>query len=161
MNGTKLFIVLLVIVAMLFAVGVGAGVTQGSGAKVDGAIGRLQPLLEGALKSLLPLEDLQVAPGSPAACLQGRVMLVAAGGSCSFMIRAAEGFLAPPVRTLKLHLAVGSAADVRLGQQDAMTAKVSLTAGAATKELDVFKNGGALSITCLALGGNACRLELQ
>ncbi|MBI3943402.1 MAG: hypothetical protein HY326_10355 [Chloroflexi bacterium] len=161
MSGTKLFIVILVIVAVLFMVGIGAGVTQSSSGKVDSAIGRLQPLLEGALKSPLPLEDLQVVPGSPAACLQGRAILVAGGGTCSFTIHAAEGFLAPPVRTLMLHLTAGSAVDVRLGQQDAITAKERLTAGDAPKEVDVFKNGGALSITCPALGGNACRLELQ
>ena len=148
MNLTKIAVVGLVLLAVLFFSGIGVGRL-------------LKPNWNPLDAARSALEERLIRPLDPAAisanCMQGRRFQVTS--LCVAPIPPSSD----PVRRVRLRLVQGASAEVRLtarlddtGDQT-VTAKETLDATTREVALDVYKDGGALTLVCPA----TCVVELR
>src|SRR5437762_3344380 len=144
MRGSRVALVGLVVIGVVFFAGAGFGLAGGRQDKVD----MDQPWLDG-MHNLL-VGDHQVAladlSADPPGCLQGEALVVLPGQLCSFEI----GGGSAPARKLPLRLVQGTAAQIILQQKkkDTLTVKKTLTGPAPVEGLDVYGDGGTLFVIC-------------
>ncbi len=159
----KVFIVLLVLLALLFIAGLGLGLGQEGGLGGAGDFDAWQARME-RLGDLIPrgevsLDDVRRA--DPAGCLSGEAIRVPAGGACALTLTPARGG-----RDWTLRLAAGQGAELALVQPanrdgEPITTRRRLSAGGQV-ELDVFRRQSeedvvVLTVACQATGSD-CRL---
>jgi hypothetical protein len=119
--------------------------------------------LAGLLVRDRPLEADDIAQAAPAACLQQfqqGSFVIPAGVTCTFAV--GEG--GPSLRTLTLRLVQGGAAEATLepAGDGGLTARHTLNGTQPQATVQVFEEGGILSITCLNSGGAvACGLQVD
>jgi hypothetical protein len=162
MRKYRLPLILLLLVALLYAASLVLGAQQGRPRRATLDVGWVRALASGLLSSRhVALGDL--ASAVPPSCwASGRdALLVPAGTLCVVTIKGSS----LPRRALLVQLAQGKGAEVSLTQEvnhpgANWTAKDTLAPGGTSTKLDVFKRGGALAVQCAA-GGQACRLELR
>jgi hypothetical protein len=163
MTATKVFIVVLIVIAVVFAGGIVLGATSTdkpvSLDTLERQWGALRDRL--ARPETLHIRDLT---GSPGTCIQGTQLVVVRGAECQFSIHCES---CPAVRKLGLYLVEGSAAtisfDQPIGGGNVTQAKTLPVADfAADKEWDVYKEGGTLRVVCKNIGqAPACKLQLK
>ncbi|HEU0021414.1 MAG TPA: hypothetical protein VFR55_07060 [Dehalococcoidia bacterium] len=80
---------------------------------------------------------------------------------CEFVINKSESWLAS-TREISLHLGEGSSVKVELIQPDQLTVRKQLTPQQPDASIDIFKEGGVLTIECEGSGqGPNCQLEFK
>ena len=183
MDGKKIaFIIILVLIALVFAGGTVWGASKSGGQGSGGGLKfdptqiarQLGGLQDGLAKppSLAP-KDVRVdlARSTSSDCLKLQSDLVApVSQTCMFAVAAAEGSfgISPEVRKLQLSLAQGDAAvltwkgQVRQdnGNLIKVTVEKDLLTGGVFK-LDIYKPGGSLTITCQKSSADSlCRLRI-
>lgn len=157
MNLPRPVIILFVIVIVLFACGVCSGATLQANRPIDLDVGWVKSLGNTfARPQALPRQEIRVASGSPASCLQGNVLVVGLNATCRYTLDSSR----TPVRRMTLRLATNSTVQAVLTQPDVLTARETLTGAGSTQELDVYREGGTLSLTCQG-ATNPCRVELR
>lgn len=157
MNLPKPVIILFVIVLVLFACGICSGATLQSNRRLDLDVGWVKSLGNTfARPQTLSASDLSVASGSPAACRQGNVLVVGLNATCRYTLDSSGS----PVRRMSLRLLTNSTVQAVLAQPDVLTARETLSGSGSTKNMDVYKAGGTLSLTCQG-AANPCRIELR
>jgi hypothetical protein len=148
----KTFFVILALLLLLFAVGVGLGARGEKDGPVDPAD---HPLLEklGGLLGARAAVDLATLDTS---CRAGDLLAVAEGGACAAGIPAAD----TKVRTLKLGLTEGSRAELRFTPRGGASLQVDKPLGPDEElSLSIPAEGGDLLLTCLEAGDRGCRFE--
>lgn len=152
MSSTRIAFLALALLAVLFAVGVGAGACSGDegSSKSEGSlVERLGSLF--VSPQPLPLGDID------SSCFAGGVLRVAPGGPCA--ARIAESDTA--VRELRLRLLQGGEVQVELAPRGEGGVRVKSKLNASAKELDlqVFRGGADLSLRFVSAppgGGALC-----
>ncbi|HZU69824.1 MAG TPA: hypothetical protein VFA09_21305 [Ktedonobacteraceae bacterium] len=158
-NSTKVFIVVLFLIGLLFIVGINIGAahsndtafsTPGWVNSLGGTVAHSQPL---------KLSDLTPVSGN---CLQQGKFVISPGSACTFGI-SQSSFTS---RVVTLQLVQGSPAMVTLTQEQVLPVQERLsTAGVMSDaNLKVYpgKAHGMLSIQCLSAGGGpTCILQLK
>jgi hypothetical protein len=147
----KVLIIILVILVVLFAVGIGVGATRGGGSPGDLKAAWVKSIGDAlVIKQALTAADIDRA--LPAACRQQfeqKIFKMEVGEACILTVKGA----AAPVRTLSLRLTQGTAAQVQVSQKDRMNVKVALSAGPTARSIDIYQDGGTLTLQCLPGGG--------
>lgn len=146
MSRAKLLAAVVVVLAVLFFVGVGAGATRRAAGPPAAGTGAGSPIDQ--LKMKVTAKDL-TAPCLDAA--RGE-LTIAAGQSCRVAVPPSWY----PLRRLTLRLKMGSTAAATLTQKGALANRQSLTAGG-TAALDVYKELATLQLSCAA----NCVLEVK
>ena len=150
-------IVLLVVLAVLFAAAVAVGASRAS----QPALGETPGWLEGLGKALVPKQALQpeeISAAIPPGCEQGlaeKAFVLPQGATCTMFVAESKS----PVRTLPLRLASGTAAVVfdPFGEAH-MRVESDLGGDRQSESVQVFEEGGELRISCLV---GACRIEVR
>lgn len=145
----KVSIAVLLLLAVLFAVGIGLG-TRGGGEAPD--LAELPPSWLESLGDLFVRKERIDVARLDSPCLRDRVFVVALAGSCEVAIPPAEA----EVRRATLELDRGPAARLRFvpasGPALPVEAMLSPSEGdeepSDVLELDVFEQGGTLFLTC-------------
>jgi len=163
MNGPRIFIVVLVLIGLLYAVVVGFGIRDNSNGKVDPAALNSAWLkaLQEQLAQPQPLKASDIGLTAPAGCLVQDQVVVPGGGICKLLI---SGTDSPSVRRLSLTLVEGTSATLKLEQKNALTLNKTLPPADSAKDngWDVYKEGGILSVVCPDSGSApACKLKLN
>src|SRR5579883_605622 len=157
-SATKVFIIILFIIALLFVISINLGALHSD----DHTFQKPAWLnsIGATLANPQPLNVADLHPGA-ANCLQQRKLIVQAGGSCTFTIQKSTF----AVRVARIRLAQGASAQVSLSQEDTLTVQKTFPGDAATQnDLKVYpgKAHRPLVIQCTNAGGlAACVLELQ
>jgi hypothetical protein len=155
----KVVIVVLVVIGIIFLAGVGAGLTRGD----DGEVSLDNGFATGLGRLLVREERLtasDITSASPAACLQGNNLQIAAGQICTYEIGESQA----SVRTIVLRRAAGADAEIRLvpRREEALSVKQRLSGAARSDGLDVYTEGATMFVACLpGGGGQVCRLVLE
>lgn len=150
--GVKVFVVILVVLAVLFVVGVAAPAVSGGNEQADPQ-GWLADTLRGLLER--PVDLKADADVSPPECVQGRAIMLPAGGVCTLRLKADDAWFAP-TRTLELEPVEGV---VDVAQEGKLNIHSKLEPGDDPMTINVFKEGGTVTIACVG-GLQACRLTL-
>lgn len=152
--GTKLLIILLAALALLFVVGLAAP-ALGGGDQPANPQGGAADALRGLVERPLDLQaDAQVSPDD---CLEGRVIALPAGGTCTLAIKALEGWFVP-TRRLELRLEQG-AVEVHLSQAGGLDISHTLKPDDTSMTVNALKDGATVTMAC-AGGLQACRLAV-
>ncbi|HLH61561.1 MAG TPA: hypothetical protein VKV20_07745 [Ktedonobacteraceae bacterium] len=158
-NSTKVFIVVLFLIGILFIVGINIGAahsddtafsTPGWVNSLGGTLARTQPL---------KLSDLSPVAGN---CLQQGTFVILPGNTCTFGI-SQSSFTS---RVVTLQLVQGTPALVTLTQEQSLTVQETLSSSKVMTDANMKvypgKAHGMLAIQCLgASGGPACMLQLK
>jgi hypothetical protein len=153
LSNPKVFVALLVALAVLFLLFVGCGATQDGGNarqqdRDPAPIRLLSVLLVDPLRGRVTVDDVE------APCRQasppGFVLQI--NRPCSIQI----GGSFRPVRTLALRLAQGGPAQVVLRPESGVLSRTTLNPGAQLLA-DIFREGARVDVVC----PTACRLELR
>jgi hypothetical protein len=147
----KIFLVLLALLLVLFAVGIGLGARDDSGRKAD-------PADFGWLDSLTrPFQSKVEAGALQGPCLSDRAAVLGSAESCQIAIAPAD----KEVRTLTLSLEQGSeaAADFHPAS-GSLNVHTKLRPGREVK-LSMPKDGGALTLASCAGFSQGCRVRLD
>lgn len=157
---TRLLIVLLVVLVLLFAAGIGGGwLMRGQDADLSGWIETLGGRLLGTAPRLTQ-EDIDLAlPGQCADQFAAGRLQLGAGEGCILILRRAN----TPVRTLTLEVAPGQIAQVRFDPAGAnrFTVNLRLDADRPRANVDVYAEGGELRISCITLAAAPCLVALE
>jgi hypothetical protein len=130
-------------------------------------VGEIPPPAIESLAALLvrerPLQADDITQANPAACLQqfqqGQ-FVIPAGLTCTFVVD--EG--SPSLRTLTLRLVQGGTAEATLqpAGDTNLPARHTLNAAQPQATIQLFEEGGLLSVACLNSGGSiACGLQID
>jgi hypothetical protein len=162
MTGPRIFIVVLILIAILFVVGIAAGATRKDDNKVSSSDLNASWLegLQARLAQPQPLTAQDIGVAAPTSCLQKEQLIVAPNQRCRFLIQRSSS---PNARRLALRLVEGASVALRLEQKNAVTLEKNLppSDSAKDKDWDVYQEGGILSVTCTDSGkAAACRLAL-
>jgi len=147
----KILVAILVVLGLLFFCGVGLGFRPG--ANQQGQLGLPgEDLFRRLTEKPLKAEEINV---SPAGCLGTGTVTPIPAVVCVVAIPTSG----TSVRKLWLQLAPtpGRAAEVNLEQPGSVTANVNVNGAHRRADLDIFKEGGALTITC---SGGPCLLNM-
>ncbi len=155
MDGTKIFIVMLVVIAILFAVGIGSGMRHDPNEKVDLNSGPLV-FLQQTFAKPQPLELQDLTSPAPATCIQGTRLIVPRLQTCTLSIKASG----TAARRITFNIPVNAVLKVTLDQPNALKVTQNLPTDA-SEHLDVYKDGGTLQLTCMNSLSSACILTLK
>lgn len=163
MTGSRIFIVVLVLIGVLYAVVVVLGIRDNSEVKVDSAAldAAWLKALQDRFAQPHPVKTSDIGLVAPATCLVQDQVVVPSGGVCKLLILSTDS---PSIRRLSLTLEDDMSAHLKLEQKNALTLNKTLPAADSAKDngWDVYKEGGVLSIVCLDSGGApACKLKLN
>jgi hypothetical protein len=159
----RMFFVIVGLLLLLTAAGIGAGTLQGGDTGDPVAIPDWGERIRSVLKQPLSSDDVRTA--FPSACrdqMQARTFVLLPGSGCTLIIAQSRA----NVRTLTLVLTQGTRATVEVNPADETQMKYTRTLemdgnGPGDKseaEIMIFKEGGGLEIRCTAAG--PCRLEV-
>jgi hypothetical protein len=167
-NKTKILIGVVVLIVVLFVVGTGLGV--GDDANRNGQktptpfdLSGNNPLVQGignliGAPPAIAVGDLQ-AP-SPGTCIQGQQLVIVRHQTCQYTIGTLD-------KTHRLTPQVPSGASIGIVVTQPATQnprlpdeQVTPIPGGATDHVDIYKEGGTVTITCLNSVQPACRLTL-
>lgn len=153
LSNPKVFVGILVVLAVLFVVATGCGAARGGrdARREDrdpGFVKALGALLVTSLKGRVGAGDVQ------AACAQGATpsFVLQANRPCTVEVAGSSR----PSRTLALRLAQGGPAQVAFSLRDGVPERRTVNAGQRV-QFDVFGEGATLTLACT----NACRFDLQ
>jgi hypothetical protein len=164
MNATKVFIVVLIVMAVVFAGGMVLGATRTDKPVSLDTLEKQWGALRDRLAHPEPLRIQDLTASSGGCIIQNTHLLVVRGGECQFSIHCES---CPVVRKLGLYLVEGSAATVSLDQpigggNVTQTKALPVADLAADKDWDVYKEGGTLRVVCKNIGlAPACKLQLK
>lgn len=153
----KVFFVIIGLLVLFFIGGAAVGLTGGLGDDGAAATPAWGETIRDKLAQPLDREDVRTA--FPPECreqLAEGVLELPAGGSCTFVISEARA----QVRTLTLVLAVGTAVQVQFDprEEGRLTAKETLNGAGEEAEIDIFSEGGTLTVACPGLA--PCQLTV-
>jgi len=169
MTASKLFIAVLVLIAVLFIVGIGIGLRQND-AQPDPHNFSPPDWTNSLSDWLSPSLDLKTVQTVTGTCLQvgAKTFTLAAGANCKMQVPSAG----QTYRKVKLHLVTGTSVkvvytappngDPNLSQQQLSWQASSQPPSTASKDpqsLLVLAGGGSLSLSCGA--GTACQLQME
>lgn len=164
-------VVVLVLILVIFVCGMGLGVSSNS--RPAGNAKDLQgSWLNGLRQSLVPAQDLKiqdVEDGAPPGCIQQGGVVVQRGRPCQFTVQ--PSFL-PVRKQLALRLSQGAKVEIKLtprieSNKDGMTIVQELTplhpetTQDEKQQLEIYKDGGTLVISCVDSQTAACRLDIR
>ncbi|HVU10447.1 MAG TPA: hypothetical protein VHD90_04175 [Phototrophicaceae bacterium] len=160
-NAPKILIVVLIMIAVIFFVGIGVGASGGiAGFSIDSLTSQFSGLLPAPALSLSDITD-------ASNCLNTtlRRIVVPAVGSCEFNIAQADATL----RALKLKIAPGqtvqihqTSAPVKEHPDNKLDVTTSLPKDSKDEiTLNFFGAGGDLTISGCSAGGNTCQIDIE
>ena len=153
LSNPRVFVVLLVVLAVFFLLFVGCGATRDGGNpkqqdRDPALIKGLGALLVDPLRGRVGIGDVE----APCRQLSPPGFVLQVNRPCSIEI----GGSFRPVRTLVLRLAQGGPAQIVVRPEGGVLSRASLNTGAQL-QTDVFREGARVDVSC----PNACRLELR
>lgn len=147
----KLFIVVLVLLALLFALGMAWGLRGRDQEASESWTATLQDLFPGPAR----LRPQTVS----AACRRGSQFVVGPGATCVAQVRGDRA----PVRRARLRLVKGLRATAEwrpAGEAATFPGRLVLAPGA-TKDVTIQDSGGALLLVCVSAGSGDCAIALE
>jgi hypothetical protein len=155
----RIVIVVLILIVVLFVTGIGLGVRNGDGSDRDakpGWLTRLQSIVNHP--KMLSTQDITA---QPATCIVNQTLTIAAGATCNYAVPKAKADIP---RRAGLTLNAGTAVNVKAfenGDPNLMLTpdKTLPDGGKRDLDIDFYKNGGTLRLTCVGL--SACRVTLR
>jgi hypothetical protein len=161
MSQNRVLIILVIVLVVVFIVGVGCGSTGGNnngvqGVKIDdiknGFFGTLNKVLVNSQH--LTAEDVQVS-GPSSSCLQGSTLVINQGSVCNYVISKRGG---ANVRAIIFNPITGTA-ELTLFPAGAMKGTLDVP-NPSNKNLDVYEQGGSLTVFCVTGVAGKCSLKL-
>ena len=158
MSGSKIVIVVLILIGLVFAVGIGLGARRDDNQTLNLNADWLKTLNSRLVVTRpVTLDQVRLVPGAPPDCLQPGGLKSSVGGVCTFMVQRPAG---ASVGKLSLRLSAGESVEVSLQQPDAPTQTQTLTSAAPTFNMDLFAETAALSVLQCKAQGGSCLLSL-
>jgi hypothetical protein len=159
MSALKVAIIVLILLVVLFVAGLGLGAHNGNGNTGDTSAGWLDRL-QSLINHPKQLTARDMAP-QRVACIDNLTMAIAANATCDYTVAKTKA----GIRRASLIFRTGTGLRVQKfeGTNPAnMPLSVNTTlpdAGKRTVDVDFYKNGGVLRLTCT--GAIPCRVDLK
>jgi hypothetical protein len=155
---TKALVVVLILLFVLYIASAGLSFTRPAEATIGDSPVWLQALGDRvAQRQNLETDDISAAiPPDCKTALQGKALQLDVGAACTFIIKEARA----PLRSLRLQADGASAVQVVFEPFDEqhLTAKKTLQGERNRMDVQIFAEGGQLSVACLLV---ACRVEVR
>lgn len=146
----KTAVTILAVLGALYAIVTVGGLQSRGGKPSADALAQMRASVE----RFVPTPSLRLSEIA-GTCVQGGGVLVQGQQTCTLAVRRSDAL----VRRARLSISAGARANLTLTQPGQFTVRKSLGQSANRLELDIFENGGSLSIACLP--GNPCRLAVE
>lgn len=154
----RIVIVVLILIVVLFVTGIGLGARNGDGSGQDtkpGWLDRLQSIVNHP--EMLSARDITAQPTT---CIVNQTLTIAVGATCNFTVPKAKAGTRRAGLTLNAGTAVNVKAFENADPNLMLTPDKTLPDGGKRDlDIDFYKNGGTLRLTCV--GTVLCRVNLR